>query len=105
MSPGTHHPRRCRYDSFAALSPALKKQGYCVFGENLGSSNAILSDFPGVYLTGPVPDSANQLSQEVDKVLAATVAKEVNPVGWSQGGIGAAVGQNVRVGCTLRTPL
>ncbi|WP_446666706.1 esterase/lipase family protein [Flexivirga sp. B27] len=76
-----------RYDSFAALSPALKKQGYCVFGENLGGSDAILSKFPGVYLTGPVKDSAKQLSQEVDKVLAATGAKKVDLVGWSQGGI------------------
>ena len=76
-----------RYDSFAALSPALKKQGYCVYGENLGGSSAIMSKLAGVYLTGPVMDSAGQLGQEVDKVLAATGAKKVDLVGWSQGGI------------------
>lgn len=76
-----------RYNSFAALAPALKKQGYCVYGENLGASDAIISKFPGVYLTGPVKDSAQQLGQEVDKVLAATGAKKVDLVGWSQGGI------------------
>lgn len=76
-----------RYNSFATLSPALKAQGYCVFGENLGASDALISKFPGVYLTGPVKDSAQQLGQEVDKVLAATGAKKVDLVGWSQGGI------------------
>lgn len=76
-----------RYNSFAAMAPALKKQGYCVYGENLGASDAIIGKFPGVYLTGPIKDSAAQLGQEVDKVLAATGAQKVDLVGWSQGGI------------------
>lgn len=76
-----------RYSTFAALSPALVKQGYCVYGENLGASDAAIGKLPGVYLTGPVKDSAKQLGQEVDKVLAATGAKKVDLVGWSQGGI------------------
>lgn len=76
-----------RYDSFAALAPALAQQGFCVFGENLGASDAAAGQIPGVYLTGPVKDSARGLGQEVDKVLAATGARKVDLVGWSQGGI------------------
>jgi triacylglycerol esterase/lipase EstA (alpha/beta hydrolase family) len=65
-----------------ALSPLLKNNGYCVFALNYGAW------WPGPYLgLAPVADSAAQLSAYVDRVLAATGAREVDLVGHSQGGM------------------
>src|SRR3954454_4323205 len=72
-------------NSWQALSPLLKNNGYCVFALNYGSyagSGAI-----GVYGTGEIRNSAQDLNAFVDKVLAATGAAEVDLVGHSQGGM------------------
>ncbi|MGN6258846.1 MAG: esterase/lipase family protein [Solirubrobacterales bacterium] len=72
-------------DNWQALSPLLKNNGWCVFALNYGSyagSGAI-----GVYGTGEIRNSAQELSAFVDQVLAATGAKEVDLVGHSQGGM------------------
>jgi triacylglycerol esterase/lipase EstA (alpha/beta hydrolase family) len=72
-------------DSWQALSPLLKNNGWCVFALNYGSyagSGAI-----GVYGVGEIRNSAQELSAFVDKVLAATGASEVDMVGHSQGGM------------------
>src|SRR6201989_1688981 len=72
-------------DSWQALSPLLKNNGWCVFALNYGSyagSGAI-----GVYGTGEIRSSAQELSAFVDKVLTATGAAEVDMVGHSQGGM------------------
>jgi triacylglycerol esterase/lipase EstA (alpha/beta hydrolase family) len=72
-------------DSWQALSPLLKNNGWCVFALNYGSyagSGAI-----GVYGTGEIRNSAKELSAFVDKALAATGAPEVDLVGHSQGGM------------------
>ncbi|MFL5833790.1 MAG: esterase/lipase family protein [Solirubrobacterales bacterium] len=72
-------------NSWQAVSPLLKNNGYCVFALNYGSyagSGAI-----GVYGTGEIRNSAQELSAFVDKVLAATGAPEVDIVGHSQGGM------------------
>ncbi|MGN6586305.1 MAG: esterase/lipase family protein, partial [Solirubrobacterales bacterium] len=72
-------------DSWQALSPLLKNNGWCVFALNYGSyagSGAI-----GVYGVGEIRNSAQELSAFVDKVLAATGAGEVDMVGHSQGGM------------------
>ena len=66
--------------NWATMSPALKSQGYCVYALNYGATN-------GVDATGPVADSASQLSPFVDKVLASTGARKVDLVGHSQGGM------------------
>ena len=72
-------------DSWQALSPLLADHGYCVFALNYGSSNG--SGEAGVYATGPIPASAEELDAFVQKVLAATGASKVDVVGHSQGGM------------------
>jgi triacylglycerol esterase/lipase EstA (alpha/beta hydrolase family) len=72
-------------DSWQALSPLLYDNGYCVFALNYGSYNG--SGSLGIYATGPIEKSAQQLSQFVGRVLAATGARKVDLVGHSQGGM------------------
>lgn len=72
-------------DSWQALSPLLKNNGYCVFAFNYGSYSG--SGAIGVYGVGEVAASAAELAVFVDKVLAATGAAEVDLVGHSQGGM------------------
>jgi triacylglycerol esterase/lipase EstA (alpha/beta hydrolase family) len=72
-------------DSWQALSPLLYDHGYCVFALNYGSYNG--SGALGIYATGPIENSAAQLSSFVDRVLAATGASQVDIVGHSQGGM------------------
>ncbi len=70
-------------DNWLVLAPYLEDRGYCVFSFDYGQ-------LPGVPLIdglGPIEDSAQQLSDEVDKVLAATGAAKVDLVGHSQGGM------------------
>jgi triacylglycerol esterase/lipase EstA (alpha/beta hydrolase family) len=72
-------------DSWQALSPLLKNNGWCVFALNYGSYEG--SGDVGVYATGDIRASAQELSAFVDEVLAATGAGEVDLVGHSQGGM------------------
>ncbi|MGN6274565.1 MAG: esterase/lipase family protein [Solirubrobacterales bacterium] len=72
-------------DSWQALSPLLKNNGWCVFALNYGSYDG--SGALGVYGVGEIRNSAQELSAFVDKVLTATGAGEVDMVGHSQGGM------------------
>ncbi|BFO20228.1 hypothetical protein SHKM778_66160 [Streptomyces sp. KM77-8] len=70
-------------DNWLGLAPYLKNRGYCVFSLDYGQ-------LPGVPLfhgLGPTEKSAEQLDAYVDKVLAATGARETDLVGHSQGGM------------------
>lgn len=74
-----------RSNSWQAISPLLKNNGYCVFALNYGDYNG--SSAIGVYGVDDIPTSAGELSAYVDQVLAATGAAEVDLVGHSQGGM------------------
>jgi len=62
--------------SWNLISPVLAMDGYCVFALDYGNRG-----------TGRIEDSAAQLSDFVDRVLAATGAARVSLVGHSQGGM------------------
>jgi triacylglycerol esterase/lipase EstA (alpha/beta hydrolase family) len=92
--PGSAHPRPVvlvhgtfadMSDSWQALSPLLKNNGWCVFALNYGSYAG--SGALGIYGTGEIRNSARELSAFVDKVLGATGASRVDFVGHSQGGM------------------
>lgn len=72
-------------NSWQAISPLLKNNGYCVFALNYGDYNG--SGAIGVYGVDDIPTSAAELNAFVDQVLAATGAAEVDLVGHSQGGM------------------
>jgi triacylglycerol esterase/lipase EstA (alpha/beta hydrolase family) len=72
-------------NSWQAISPLLKNNGYCVFALNYGDYNG--SGAIGVYGVDDIPTSANELAAFVDKVRGATGAAEVDVVGHSQGGM------------------
>lgn len=92
--PSAAHPRPVvlvhgtfadRSNSWQAISPLLKNNGYCVFALNYGDYNG--SGAIGVYGVDDIPTSAGELDAFVDKVRAATGAAEVDLVGHSQGGM------------------
>jgi triacylglycerol lipase len=62
--------------SWNLISPKLHQDGYCVFALDYGNR-----------ATGPIEDSAAQLRDFVNRVLAATGARKVSLVGHSQGGM------------------
>jgi triacylglycerol esterase/lipase EstA (alpha/beta hydrolase family) len=72
-------------DNWQALSPLLYDRGYCVFALNYGSYHG--SGSRGIYGTGTIEGSATQLERFVDRVRAATGARKVDLVGYSQGGM------------------
>jgi triacylglycerol esterase/lipase EstA (alpha/beta hydrolase family) len=72
-------------NSWQAISPLLKNNGYCVFALNYGDYNG--SGAIGVYGVGDIATSAAELDAFVDQVRAATGVGEVDLVGHSQGGM------------------
>jgi len=72
-------------DSWQALSPLLRNDGYCVYALNYGSYAG--SGAFGIYATGDIAASAQQLSAFVNRVLSSTGANQADLVGHSQGGM------------------
>jgi triacylglycerol esterase/lipase EstA (alpha/beta hydrolase family) len=74
-----------RFNSWQAMSPALKRAGYCVYALDYGARNG--SGLVGVYGIGEIERSARQLRDFVAGVRASTGAAKVSLVGHSQGGM------------------
>lgn len=95
--PTERHPRAVvlvhgtwenRYNNFAQLSPALRRDGYCVFALNYGDTDDNLASQPEfIKGNGDTRRSAKELAAFVDQVLAATGTSKVDIVGHSQGGM------------------
>jgi triacylglycerol esterase/lipase EstA (alpha/beta hydrolase family) len=95
--PSAKHPRPVvlvhgtwenRYNNFAQLSPALKRDGYCVFALNYGDTDDnLLSQPEFIKGNGDIRASAKELATFVDRVRAATGTGKVDIVGHSQGGM------------------
>jgi triacylglycerol lipase len=75
-----------RDDNWQTYAPLLANNGYCVFALNYGQNPAYPgSDYVGGML--PMEQSAQQLAEYVDAVLAATGAEKVDIIGHSQGSL------------------
>lgn len=70
-------------DNWLAFAPYLVQRGYCVYSFDYG----MLPGVPLIGGLGPIADSAQQLSDFTDRVLAASGASKVDIVGHSQGGM------------------
>ena len=74
-------------DTFQALGPILADDGWCVYGLNYGATASTQLSGGRIWSVGDIPTSAGQLATFVGQVLAATGARKVDLVGWSQGGM------------------
>ncbi|MDJ0343127.1 alpha/beta fold hydrolase [Streptomyces sp. H10-C2] len=70
-------------DNWLGFAPYLVARGYCVFSFDYGQLPGV-PFFDGL---GPIADSAQQLADFTDRVLAATAAPKADLVGHSQGGM------------------
>ncbi|WP_344071370.1 esterase/lipase family protein [Prauserella alba] len=70
------------YADWAGLSGKLADAGYCVFSANLGGAEG-----SPIQTVAPVAETATQLAEFGDRVLAATGAEQLDVVGHSQGGM------------------
>ncbi|WP_040791276.1 esterase/lipase family protein [Nocardia paucivorans] len=68
------------YTDWSAIAPRLAAEGYCVFALNYGGRPGA-----GTYGTEDMVLSGYQIAAFVDEVLAATGARQVDLVGFSQG--------------------
>lgn len=75
------------FDTWSALTPALRAANRCVFALNFGKGTDIIGRNRGVFGTGPIESSAAELEKFVKLVATRTGARSVDVVAHSQGGI------------------
>ncbi|WP_280341909.1 esterase/lipase family protein [Nocardia neocaledoniensis] len=68
------------FANWSMIAPRLHAEGYCVFGLNYG-------EFRGMHQAGPLRESAREIADFVDEVLAKTGSSQVDMVGHSEGGL------------------
>jgi triacylglycerol esterase/lipase EstA (alpha/beta hydrolase family) len=71
------------WDNWLVGAPYIASRGFCVYELDYGQEPGI----PLIHGLAPIEQSAQQLSDYVDQVLAATGASQVDIVGHSQGGM------------------
>lgn len=81
---GTYANMSANFSNFAL---PLKRAGYCVFARNYGSYPYGLGVFPAIKGLASIRSSSRELRDYVDRVLRETGAKQVDLVGYSQGGL------------------
>lgn len=74
-----------RQDNWSYLAPLLANEGYCVFALTYGNHADLPWPLSAVGGLLPMEESAQQLADFVDEVLAATGAEKVDLIGHSQG--------------------
>ncbi|MFI8568061.1 alpha/beta fold hydrolase [Rhodococcus sp. NPDC078407] len=76
------------FNNFARMSPALKKEGYCIFALNYGDTDSsAIGNIKSLRGTDSVASSAKEIATYIDAVRAATGSAQVDIVGHSQGGL------------------
>ncbi|MFC4603774.1 esterase/lipase family protein [Rhodococcus kronopolitis] len=71
--------------NWATYAPLLANEGYCVYALTYGAYEELPWPLNALGAFKPMDESAQQLADFVDRVLASTGAEKVNLVGHSQG--------------------